>query len=126
MRRTNFPGILRYKRIINLDQMTRPSHSQHKKKRTSRIVNFADPAGHRAKLKESEKRDKYLDLARELKKTMEDESDADTTYNWRTRYRHQRIDAWTGGLGKKKTSEDHPNKSIFLISQNTKSFGDLR
>ena len=29
---------------------------------------FAVPADHRVKLKESEKRDKYLDLARELKK----------------------------------------------------------
>ena len=38
------------------------------KKRTCRIVEFAIPADHRVKLKESEKRDKYLDLARELKK----------------------------------------------------------
>ena len=32
------------------------------------MVDFAAPAEHRVKLKESEKRDKYLDLARELKK----------------------------------------------------------
>ena len=31
-------------------------------------MNFAVPADHRVKLKESEKRDKYHDLARELKK----------------------------------------------------------
>ena len=31
-------------------------------------MDFAVPANHRAKLKESEKKDKYLDLARELKK----------------------------------------------------------
>ena len=31
-------------------------------------MNFAVPADHRLKLKESEKRNKYLDLARELKK----------------------------------------------------------
>ena len=30
--------------------------------------NFAVPADHRIKLKESEKKDQYLDLARELKK----------------------------------------------------------
>ena len=35
--------------------------------RICRIVNFAVPADHRVKLKESEKRVKYLDLARELK-----------------------------------------------------------
>ena len=39
-----------------------------KKNRTCRIVDFAVPADHRVKLKESEKKDKYLDLARELKK----------------------------------------------------------
>ena len=38
------------------------------KKITCKIVNFAVPADHRIKLKESEKKDKYLDLARELKK----------------------------------------------------------
>ena len=39
------------------------------------MVDFAGTAEHRMKLKESEKKDKYLDLARELKKTMEHESD---------------------------------------------------
>ena len=39
-----------------------------KKKRTRWIVNFGVPADHRVKLKKSEKKDKYLDLARELKK----------------------------------------------------------
>ena len=40
----------------------------NKKKRTCKIVDFAVPADHRIKLKKSEKKDKYLDLARELKK----------------------------------------------------------
>ena len=40
----------------------------NKKKRTCKIVNFATPADHRVKFKESEKKGKYLDLARELKK----------------------------------------------------------
>ena len=40
----------------------------NKKKRTCRIVNFTVLADHRVKIKESEKRDKYLDLARKLKK----------------------------------------------------------
>ena len=38
------------------------------KKRTCKIVDFAVPADHRIKLKKCEKKDKYLDLARELKK----------------------------------------------------------
>ena len=42
--------------------------SSKKKKRTCIILDFAVPADHRIKLKESEKKDKFLDLARELKK----------------------------------------------------------
>ena len=42
--------------------------NKKKKKRTWKIVDFAVPAHHRIKLKEYEKKDKYLDLARELKK----------------------------------------------------------
>ena len=40
----------------------------NKKKRICKIVDFAVLADHRIKLKECEKKDKYLDLARELKK----------------------------------------------------------
>ena len=39
-----------------------------KKERICRIVDFVVPTDHRINLKESEKKDKYLDLARELKK----------------------------------------------------------
>ena len=51
-----------------------------KKKRTCKIVDFAVPADHRIKLKECEK--KYLDLARELKKTVEHAGDNYTNCNW--------------------------------------------
>ena len=40
----------------------------NQKKRTYKIVDFAVLAEHRIKSKECEKKDKYLDLARELKK----------------------------------------------------------
>ena len=40
----------------------------NKKKRTCKIVDFAVLTDHRIKLKECEKKDKYLDLVRELKK----------------------------------------------------------
>ena len=52
----------------NLGQKTRSYNNQQKKKRICKIVDFALPADHRINLKECEKRDKYLDLARELKK----------------------------------------------------------
>ena len=49
--------------------MTRPCNNQRKKKkRNCKIVDFAVPADHRIKLKECEKKDKYLDLDRKLKK----------------------------------------------------------
>ena len=56
-----------------LGQKTRPYNNQQKtktknKKKICNIVDFAVPADHRIKLKECEKRDKYLHLARELKK----------------------------------------------------------
>ena len=56
-------------RSPNLSQTTRPYNNQlKKKKRTSRIVDFAIPTDHWIKLRENEKKDKYLDLARESKK----------------------------------------------------------
>ena len=51
----------------NLGQKTRPNNNQQKK-RTCKIVDFAVLADHRIKLKECEKKDKYLNLARKLKK----------------------------------------------------------
>ena len=44
-------------------------------------MDFAVLIDHCMKLKESEKRNIYQDLAMELKKTMENESDGDTYYN---------------------------------------------
>ena len=59
---------------LNPGQKNRLNNNQQKK-RLRKIVDFAVPADHRIKLKECEKKDKYLDLARELKKTMEHEED---------------------------------------------------
>ena len=58
---------------------------EKKKKRNFQMVDFAVPVNHRVKLKECEKKDEYIDLARELKKnkqTMESESDGDRNSNW--------------------------------------------
>ena len=90
-------------------------------------MDFAISADHRVKLKASKKRDKYLDLNRELKKTMEHKSYCDTNCNWNVRYSHQKIGSGTGGYGNKKTIGDHLNYSIAEIDQNTKkSPGDIR
>ena len=67
-------GFWHTNRSHNLGQTIRPHNNLKKKKkkkkrkRTCKIVDFSVPADHRVKLKEGEKKDKYLDLARELKK----------------------------------------------------------
>ena len=60
-----------YKRLRDYDIQTDHRISTRRpdliiiNKRNCKIVDFAVPADHRIKLKEYEKRDKYLDLARE-------------------------------------------------------------
>ena len=97
------------------------------KERTSRILDFAIPANHKIQLKESEKKDKYLDFARELKKTMEREGDNytnDDCYSW---YSHQKISTRNGGLGDKRTGGDCPIYYIIEVGQDTEnSPGDSR
>ena len=87
-------------------------------------MDFAVPADNRTKLNVSEKKDKYLDLARKLKKM------------WNMKVTIilivigtlcTRIEKRTGGLGNKWTSGDYPKYCINEISQNIeKSTGDLR
>ena len=60
-------GLWHTNRSPNLVQKTRTYNNQQKKKRSCKIVDFAVPVDHRIKLKECEKKDKYLDLARELR-----------------------------------------------------------
>ena len=63
----NSYGTLIYKRIT-WSRSEDQTHNNPQKKRICKIVHFAVPVDHRINLKESEKTDKYLDLARELKK----------------------------------------------------------
>ena len=90
-------------------------------------MDFVVPADHRIKLKERETKNKYLGLAKELKKL----------WNLKVTIIPIVIGAFgavTKGLlkgsekfEKKRTSGDHPNKSIIENSQNTeKSPVDLR
>ena len=104
--------------------------NNNNKKRTCKIVGFVVPTDHRIKMKESEKKDKFLDFAQELKKkkkTMEHEGDDYTNRDWCFWYSHQRIIEGSGGLGGWRTSGDHPNYCIIENGQNTeKSSGDSR
>ena len=64
----NFQKLICYKIAIESYQQPDDLIIINKNKRTCKIMDFAVPVDHRVKLKESEKKDKYLDLARELKK----------------------------------------------------------
>ena len=99
---------------------------QQQKKRICEIVDFAVPADHRIDLKESEKKDKYLDLTRELK-TVEHESNDCTSCDWCVRHKDKWVIKRLGGLGIWRTGRDYPNDSIAEDGQNTEtSPGDLR
>ena len=82
-------------------------------------MDFTVSADHRKRLKESEKKYKYRDLARELKKTVEHERNNYTYRDWCFLYSHQRIIKGTRRLGNEKTSGDHPNYYIIENGQNT-------
>ena len=58
------------------------NNNNKKKNGICKIVDFAVPADNRIKLKECEKKDKYLDLARELKKSMEHAGDDCANCDW--------------------------------------------
>ena len=77
--------------------------------------------------RENEKKNEYMDLARELKKTMQHEGHGDTNCNCSSWYSHQRTGTRTGGLGNKRTSKDHPKFGVIKIGKDTeKSPGNLR
>ena len=65
-------------------------------------MDFTVLADHRVKLKEGEKRDKYLDLDKEF---IEHESDGNTNCNECPQYCYQRTVTGTGGLGKRERGE---------------------
>ena len=91
----------------NLGQKTRPYNYQQKKNRTYIIVDIAVLTDHRVKLKESEKKDKYLDLCKWTEKTVEHERYNYTTCNLYSWYNYQRIYKGTGGHENSRMSGDH-------------------
>ena len=92
--------------------------------RIYRSLNIGVPTDQRVKLKECEKRDKYMHRAREMKKKQ-----------WNMKVTIipivigvlGTIPKRTGGLGNKRMSGDNPNYCIIEISQNTeRSPRDMR
>ena len=93
------------------------------------IIIIAVPMDHRVNIKERKKRDKYLEVARELKKnkTKEHESDGDTSCNWCTWNDAQRLGKEAGCVRNRSSSRDYPNYSIGKVGDNTeRSPGNLK
>ena len=67
-----------------------------------------DFAVHRIKLKEGEKKEKYLIPSKGTEKTVEHEGWSDINCNWCARCCHQRIDKETGGVRNKRCSDNQP------------------
>ena len=80
--------------------------------RIYRIVDFTIPADHRVKLKESEKRDKCLDLAWVLKKLWDMKVTMIPIVIGALSTVTKRIGTGTGKLRDKRLSGDHPDYSI--------------
>ena len=98
----------------------------NKNKRICKIVDFAVLADHRINLKECAKKDKSLDHARELKKTVEHESDDRTNCDLRFWHNNKRIIKRPGRLWSWPTGRVYLNESIAENGQNPEtSPGDL-
>ena len=83
------------------------------------MKNFAVRTDHRVKIKENKKRDKYLELARELKKTWEQEGDGDSNYIWYSWDNSLRLGKRAGRGEYWRTRRDNPNYSMVKIGRNT-------
>ena len=79
------------------------------------------------KQKKNKKKNKVLDLARELKKAVENEGDGDTNCDKCTWNGPQRLRKRNGGDGNWRTNPDYPGYNIVKNGKNTeKSPGDLK
>ena len=90
-------------------------------------MNFAIPVDLSGEIKSNEKRDKYLDLARKLKKSLEQEDDGNTNCNWCAWNDPPRLDKWVIRIVNRRTNRKHLNYSIAKICRNTEKIPtDLR
>ena len=91
----------------------------NKNKRTYQIVEFAVSDDNRIKSEESEKKDKYLDLARKLIKIWNMKVTVVPIIIGGTWNNPQGTGKWTGRLWNKRTRVDYPDYSFIKIGQNT-------
>ena len=82
-------------------------------------MDFVVPVDHIGEIKENENTGKYLQLARELKKSLEHDGDSDTYCCWCARNDTQRHGKGAGRVENRRTSRDYPDFYIIKIGQNT-------
>ena len=111
-----------------LTQETTRYYYNQQKKENLPICGICRPVWPLSKIERKRKKDKYLDLPRELKKKIvEHESNGYTNSRWCSWYSWQRFVKKTRGLGSKRIIGDHPNYSITEMDQKAeKSPADLR
>ena len=90
-------------------------------------MDFAILRDYRVQTKESENVDKYLELARELKKNVDRAGDDDTYCSWYTWNGPHKSEKESGTDGDQRKNLENPDYGITEIGQNTeKSPGDLK
>ena len=90
-------------------------------------MDFAVQADHKKNIKENEKRDKYMDSSRELKKLLNMNVTVIPIVIGALGMISKGLVKKTEGVWNRKKSRDHPNYSIVKVGQNTeKSPGDLK
>ena len=70
-------------------------------------MDFAVPADHKVKMKESEKLDKYFDFARELKRYIKSDSDTTCWCAWKSAQRPRKETRGTRNQWKNRNHLDH-------------------
>ena len=113
-----------------LSQKTRPSNNQKKTKKKQKknlsICGLCYPDWPQSKIERKQKKDKYLDLARELKKLWNMKVTVISMVICALGTITKGIGAETEEFGNKRMSRDHPSYCIVKIGQNSeKSPGDL-
>ena len=114
----------------NPGQEKRPSINYEKNKRTFCLVDIAVPTDPRVKIKESEKIDNYLNLAREQKTTLEHAGDSGTSCSWRTLSTLHKIGMGIGTVGDPRKNQDHSDYRLIEIEKSPEktchsSFGEI-
>ena len=99
--------------LMILNQKKKKERRKKMKKRSSRKVDFVVPADHRIELKESVKRDRYLDLDRKLKKDMK----VKVIVSGALGTNPQRIGKGTRIYRNQTTSKDHSDYNIIMIPE---------